>query len=112
MMILPTRGRGSRSSRSAGVTISAADSSTDPRASRRADLAVVGRSRVVDQGVGVERRSTRPVVRPARLQDYSEEEERRTRRMSRKRKSRSSYREEEDQEEEEAAASSRRREVM
>merc|ERR1719422_1600339 len=110
-MILPTRGRGSRSSRIAGVTISAADSSTDPRASRRVDE-VVGRSRLAEQGVPVERRSTRPVVRPARLQDYSEEEERRSRRRSRKRKSRSSYREEDDPEEEEVAASSRRREAI
>ena len=86
--------------RMAGVIISAADSSTDPRRAR----GLAGAEEVR----GVERRSTRPVVRPARLQDYSEEEERSSRR-GRKRKSRS-YREEGEEEEEEEEPRARRRE--
>ena len=101
------RVRGSRSSRIQGVTISAADSSTDPRASRVVEE--TSRSRLTDEGPSGERRSTRPVVRPARLQDYSEEE-RRSRR-GKKRKSRSSYRED-DEEEEEEQVNVRRRDVI
>merc|ERR1712226_73836 len=89
-----------------GVTISAADSSTDPRSPRRT---LETAETEVEQGTSFERRSTRQVVRPARLQDYSEEEEEEEERRGKKRKSRSLRRDEDEREED---VEVRRRDVM
>merc|ERR1712226_1336486 len=92
-----------------GVTISAADSSTDPRSPRRT---LETAETEVEQGTSFERRSTRQVVRPARLQDYSEEEEEEEKRRGKKGKKRKSRSLRRDEDEREEDVEVRRRDVM